>query len=91
MAYTASSFAAPLMGTFRLVAGVRVARAAESLATHPFDPVLDRAIAPVWRAVRGAGERLRGGQRGPLPLQLLYVVAAVLSLLLYLLAAGRST
>jgi hypothetical protein len=88
MAYTSSSFAAPLVGAFRLVAGIQVNRSAESLVTHPFDPILDRVILPVWRGLRGTGEYLRSRQRGPLPLYLLYVVAAVLSVLLYLFVTG---
>jgi hydrogenase-4 component B len=88
MAYTSSSFAAPLIGAFRPVAGIRVDRGAEFLVTHPFDPILDRVILPVWRALRRAGEYLRSRQRGPLPLHLLYVVVAVLSVLLYLFVTG---
>lgn len=91
MAYTASSFAAPLVGAFRLVAGVRVQRGAESLVSHPFDPVLDHVILPPWRVLREVGEYLRHRQRGPLPLYLLYVVATVLSLLLYLFVTGGGT
>jgi hypothetical protein len=91
MAYTASSFAAPLVGAFGPVAGVRVDRDADSLVTHPFDPIMDRVILPGWRALRAAGDYLSIRQRGPLPVYLLYVVAAVLSLLLYLFVTGGGT
>jgi len=90
MAYTASSFAAPLLGLFRSVAGVRTARAVDAFATHPTDPVLERLIVPAWRGVRAAATGLRPMQRGGLQLYLLYVVVAVVTVLLYLLAAGRT-
>jgi hypothetical protein len=88
MAYTASSFAAPLLGLFRPVAGVRTAQAADGFATHPTDPVLERLVLPVWRGVRAAATGLRPIHRGGLQLYLLYVVVAVVTVLLYLLVAG---
>jgi hydrogenase-4 component B len=88
MAYTASSFAAPLLGAFRAVAGVHVTRNAVALATHPSDPVLDRVVLPAWHGVRAAAGGLRPIQRGSLQLYLLYVGAAVVTLLVYLFAAG---
>jgi hydrogenase-4 component B len=90
MAYTASSFAAPLVGAFRSVAGVRLTRTAAALATHPTDPVLERVILPAWHGVRSAAGGLRPIQRGSLQLYLLYVVAAVVTLLVYLFAAGTT-
>ena len=54
MAYTASSFAAPLVGTFRLFSGVHADRAAHAFATHAFDPVLDRLLLPAWGAIAAA-------------------------------------
>jgi hypothetical protein len=54
MAYTASSFAAPLLGAFRSVAGVRTERTAHRFATHAIDPVLERVIVPAWRGARVA-------------------------------------
>ncbi len=89
MAYTASSFAAPLLGAFRSVAGVRPDHTPTTFATHVIDPVLDRAILPAWHGVRTAATRLRPIQRGGLSQYLLYVVAAVVTVLLYLLVAGR--
>jgi hydrogenase-4 component B len=86
MAYTASSFAAPLVGTFRSFAGVRTDRTAHRFTTHAFDPVLDRVIVPVWHGFKTAATWLRSIQRGALSLYLLYVGAAVVTLLLYLLA-----
>jgi formate hydrogenlyase subunit 3/multisubunit Na+/H+ antiporter MnhD subunit len=88
MAYTASSFAAPLLGAFRSVAGVRTERTAHALVTHVMDPVLDRVILPAWHGVRAAATGLRPIHRGGLSLYLLYVVAAVVTILLYLMAAG---
>jgi hypothetical protein len=88
MAYTASSFAAPLLGAFRSVAGVRTDRTAYRLATHVIDPVLDRVILPAWHGVRTAATGLRAIHRGALSRYLVYVVAAVVTVLLYLMAAG---
>jgi hydrogenase-4 component B len=88
MAYTASSFAAPLLATFGSLAGTRTDRTAHAFATHAFDPVLDRVVLPVWHAVRAGATRLRPIQRGRLSLYLLYVGAAVITVLLYLLSAG---
>jgi formate hydrogenlyase subunit 3/multisubunit Na+/H+ antiporter MnhD subunit len=88
MAYTASSFAAPLLGAFRSVAGVRTDRTASRFATHAIDPVLDRVILPAWRGVRAAATGLRAIHRGGLSRYLVYVVAAVVTVLLYLLAAA---
>ena len=89
MAYTASSFAAPLLATFGPVAGTRTDRTARAFATHAFDPVLDRVMLPVWHGVRAVATRLRPIQRGTLSLYLLYVGAAVITVLLYLFSAGR--
>lgn len=90
MAYTASSFAAPLLGIFRSVAGVHTTRTAAGFATHAADPVLDRVMLPAWHGLRVAAAGLRPLQRGGLQLYLLYVVAAVVTVLVYLLVAGWS-
>lgn len=90
MAYTASSFAAPLLGVFRSVAGVRTARTGEAFATHPTDPVLERVVLPAWHGVQAAATGLRPIQRGGLQVYLLYVVVAVVTVLLYLFVAGRT-
>jgi hypothetical protein len=89
MAYTASSFAAPLLGAFRSVAGVHTVRSATSFATHPSDPVLERVILPAWHGVRAAAMALRPVRRGTLQMYLLYVVLAVVTVLVYLFATGR--
>jgi formate hydrogenlyase subunit 3/multisubunit Na+/H+ antiporter MnhD subunit len=89
MAYTASSFAAPLLAAFGPFAGTRTERTGAAFATHAFDPVLDRFLLPSWRGVRAAAARLRPIQRGRLSLYLLYVGAAVIIVLLYLFWAGR--
>jgi formate hydrogenlyase subunit 3/multisubunit Na+/H+ antiporter MnhD subunit len=89
MAYTASSFAAPLVASFGPFAGTRTHHTAHAFATQAFDPVLDRVMLPIWHSVRAAATRLRPIQRGRLSLYLLYVGAAVIAVLLYLLSAGR--
>jgi hydrogenase-4 component B len=88
MAYTASSFAAPLLGVFRSFAGVRTHRTATAFATHAIDPVLDGVLVPAWRGARIAAAWLRHVQRGGLSLYVLLVGAAVALSLLYLLLAG---
>jgi len=90
MAYTASSFAAPLLDVFRSFAGVRTHRTAQAFATHAVDPVLDEVLVPVWRGVRSTAAWLRHAQRGGLSRYLLWVGAAVVASLLYLLAGGRT-
>jgi len=92
MAYTASSFAAPLLDVFRSFAGVRTHRTPREFATHAVDPVLDDALVPAWRGVRTATAWLRHAQRGGggLSRYLLWVGAAVVASLLYLLAGGRT-
>lgn len=88
MQYTASSFAQPLLHTFAPVAGIHTVRAAEVFATHASDPLLEGFVRPAWHRVERLAERLRPIQRGRLHSYLLYVVAAVLALLLYLLFSG---
>ncbi len=90
MQYTASSFAAPLLIAYRAVAGVRTQRSASSLATHAMDPVLDGLVVPVWRGVARAASRLRPVQRGRLSRYLLYMVAALVAVLAYLIVSGRA-
>jgi NADH:ubiquinone oxidoreductase subunit 5 (subunit L)/multisubunit Na+/H+ antiporter MnhA subunit len=90
MQYTASSFAAPVLAAYRAVDGVRVVRTPARFATHAFDPVLERLVRPAWHGVRTAAGRLRPLQPGRLSLYLLYVVAAVVTVLLYLILAGRA-
>jgi NADH:ubiquinone oxidoreductase subunit 5 (subunit L)/multisubunit Na+/H+ antiporter MnhA subunit len=88
MQYSASSFAAPLIEVFGPAAGVTVERTAGAFATHPANLVLDRLLEPAWRAVRRAGARLRPIQQGRLQVYLLYIVATVSVLLLYLAMFG---
>lgn len=89
MQYTASSFAAPLLGAFGPVTGVGVHRSATTFATHPIDPVLRRVLLPAWESLRAGAERLRPIQQGRVGLHLLYVAAALTALLLYLILAHR--
>jgi hydrogenase-4 component B len=88
MQITASSFAAPLLLEFRALAGVDEQRTAGAFATHAVDPVLAGLALPAWRGVHAAADRLRAIQRRRLALSILYVVAALLALLLYLLTAA---
>jgi formate hydrogenlyase subunit 3/multisubunit Na+/H+ antiporter MnhD subunit len=90
MAYTASSFVAPLLGVFRSFAGVRTHRTAQAFATHAIDPVLDGVLLPAWRGARTAAAWSRNAQRGGLSWYLLFVGAALVVSLLYLLAVGRN-
>ena len=86
MQYTASSFAAPLLAAYGPLTGVHetLAPAGGAFHTHASELVLDRAILPAWAAVRGVLGRLRPLQQGRLWVYLLYVIATLLLLLLYL-------
>ena len=88
MQYTASSFAAPLLTAYRSVAGLHTERTALALATHAADPVLDRIMVPVWHGIESAARRIRPLQRGRLSQYLLYIVAALVVALGYLMLAG---
>jgi hypothetical protein len=88
MQYSASSFAAPLVDVFGPIAGVTVARTARTFATHPANLILERILEPAWHAFRRAGARLRPIQQGRLQLYLLYIVATVSVLLLYVAVFG---
>ncbi|MCU0562966.1 MAG: hydrogenase [Desulfobacterales bacterium] len=93
MQYTASSFAAPLIGSFRLILrpATRVQAPeglfpkAASLHTRIEDPFEGRLFAPLFRQVRDLAARLHWLQAGPNQLYVLYVAAAVLALLLWAL------
>jgi hydrogenase-4 component B len=91
MQYTASSFAAPLLTAYRGVAGIRTERTALALATHAGDPVLDGVVEPAWHGIEQVARRMRPLQRGRLSLYLLYVVAALVAVLGYLMLAGRTS
>jgi formate hydrogenlyase subunit 3/multisubunit Na+/H+ antiporter MnhD subunit len=88
MQYTASSFAAPLLGFFGRLSGVRAERTATSFHTRPGNLVLDRAFFPLWRTLQAASARLRPIQQGRLQLYLLYLVVTVGLLLVYLALWG---
>ncbi len=89
MQYTASSFAAPLVSLFGRASGVRVHRTAHALHTEPFDLVLDRVALPAWNVVHRAAQRLRPIQQGRLHWYVLYVLAALLAMLVYLALGPR--
>lgn len=88
MQYSASSFAAPLLSLFKGLSGVRAVREPGSFETRAVNVVLDRAVLPLWEALRGASARLRPIQHGRLQLYLLYLVATVSLLLIYLAVWG---
>ena len=88
MQYSASSFAAPLLAAFGPVTGVSVHRTRTTFATHSSDVVLERLVRPAWRGLRGTAMRLRPIQQRRVGLQLVYLAAAMIALLLYLIAAG---
>ena len=89
MQYTGSSFAAPLLEACAPIAGVQTHRSAFALRTQAVDLVLDGVVLPSWRRLRVVAERLRPIQSGRLHSYLIYIVATVLALLVYLFAAGR--
>ena len=87
MQYTASSFAAPLATVFGRLAGVRESRGATLFHSAPVDLVLDGAVLPAWKRLERLALRLRPMQQGRLHVYLIYVVAAVVALLVYLVLA----
>lgn len=88
MQYTASSFVLPILAVFKPVAGLRTHQTATVFESYASDPVLQGFIRPLWRAVRELASRARPLQRARLSTYILYLVAALLTLLLYLLAEG---
>lgn len=90
MQYTASSFAAPILAHFQPVTGVRTHQTTRVFETYARDPVLDGFVRPLWRAWRDITNRARPMQRARLSTHVLYLVAALLTLLVYLLV-GRWT
>jgi hydrogenase-4 component B len=89
MQYTASSFAAPLLGVFDRLSGVHVERGAGWLRTHPLDPILDGVALPAWHAMQRSALRLRTIQHGRLHVYLLYVMGSLIALLAYLVLGPR--
>jgi hypothetical protein len=91
MQYTASSFASPLLSVFGRLSGVRLERTGDSLHTHPTDLVLEAGAIPLWHALHRAATRLRTLQqgRGRLHVYLLFLMAALLSMLGYLALGSR--
>jgi hydrogenase-4 component B len=85
MQYTASSFAAPLLSVFGGLTGVREHRGGTVYHSTPHDLVLERVVVPSWRRVQRAALRLRPMQQGRLHFYLLYVVAALVAVLTYLM------
>jgi hypothetical protein len=88
MQYSASSFAAPTLGVFGGISGVSAVRRPSSFETRAANLVLDRGLVPLWRLLCAGSQRLRPIQHGRLHLYLLYLVATVSLLLIYLAAWG---
>jgi hydrogenase-4 component B len=91
MQYTAASFAAPLLILFRGVAGVRIERTPHALRAHAADPILKRMILPGWNGIRATAGRLRALHDGRLSLYLVYIVATLVVLLMYLVIAPATS
>ena len=87
----ASSFATPLLASFGSVAGVHESRHGDAFETHPSELVLDNVALPLWSVVQGLAARLRPIQQGRLWIYLVYLMAALLLLLLYLATSGGTT
>jgi hydrogenase-4 component B len=83
MQYTASSYADPLLGTLRALAGVRRQADATGFHSQPIDPVLDGVVSTIWGQVGRAAREARLLQAGRLRWYLLYVILTVLALLVY--------
>jgi len=88
--YSASSFAAPLLSLFGRLSGVRTVSRPRAFETHPANLVLDRAVIPAWRLLQAASGRLHRLQQSRIQLYLLYLVATVSLLLIYLAAWGST-
>lgn len=96
MQYTASSFAQSLVGIWSWalrpqvhaprVEGVFPARA--RFESHVEDTVLDLAVRPAARALESVSARLRVLQHGRIHLYILYILAALVGLLLWVLPTG---
>jgi formate hydrogenlyase subunit 3/multisubunit Na+/H+ antiporter MnhD subunit len=84
MQYSASSFAAPLLGLFGGLSGLRVHRGDTRFHTTSTDPLVTAAIAPAWASIRRSALRLRRIQHGRLHFYLLYVVVTLVAALAYL-------
>jgi formate hydrogenlyase subunit 3/multisubunit Na+/H+ antiporter MnhD subunit len=85
--YTASSYAAPLLDSFRSLSGVRGQVDATGFHSHPIDPVLDGMMAPAWRQVGRVAHEARLLQAGRLRWYLLYLILTLVALLLYMSSA----
>jgi NADH:ubiquinone oxidoreductase subunit 5 (subunit L)/multisubunit Na+/H+ antiporter MnhA subunit len=88
MQYTASSFASPLLTSFRALVPVRQERGPATFHLTPLDPVLDVIGDWLWRGTRGAASHLRFLQTGRLRWYLLYLIVTLLLLLTYLRVIG---
>ena len=88
MQYTASSFAAPILAAFQPLAGVHEERTPDAFRTVPREALLEAVALPGWRLARKWSARLRRVEEGRLQLYVLFIVAAVVGVLVYLWVAG---
>ncbi|MEW5918203.1 MAG: proton-conducting transporter membrane subunit, partial [Gemmatimonadota bacterium] len=89
MQYTASSYAAPLLSAFGKLSGVRTDASERAFHTTPRDLVLDGIGLPLWESIRRTALRMRALQQGRLYVYLIYVLAALLALLIFLAIDAR--
>jgi hypothetical protein len=89
MQHTASSYASSLLAVFGPLSGSSQVSGPMTLEVHVADPVLDRIAQPAWGRFRETALRLRRIQTGRIFWYLVYVIAALLGLLLYLWLAAR--
>jgi len=90
MQYTASSYAASLLMAFEPLSGSNHAGTVAARHAVPADPFVERIGGPLWRALHAWAESLRRRQTSRIRWYLLYVIAALFVLLVYIwLAASR--
>jgi hydrogenase-4 component B len=88
MQYTASGYAASLLGAFGPLSGSRVVAEPGSLEVHAADPILDHIGRRLWGWIRRSANSLRRLQMGRMLWYLLYVISALVGLLIYLWLAA---
>jgi hydrogenase-4 component B len=82
--YSAASYAAGLLAAFGVLSGTRRTTGPAGLQVHSTDPVIDSIGRPVWDRLRSAALGLRRYQTARLSWYLVYVIAALFGLLVYL-------
>jgi hydrogenase-4 component B len=84
MQYTASSYAGPLLASFGSITGIHEERSAGAFRSHAGDPILDRGGRSLWKWLRATAAGLRTLQAGGVRRYLVYSIACLIGLLLYL-------